>query len=198
MKRNLAVFVDLEHAGGKHHEASMLTLGTVVADLNSMEELDSFEFKFRYIEGTPWNPYAEKIHRISKSQARRFPDPKASCIGFLKRMVPYKNEDNSPIPFYYHGINNLDFKICMHNFDRQGLKSSFDKLFSSSNVHSTCTLFSLYRSLKGVVAEGNRLEDMAQAFNIDYNPHDAMDDSRACFLGFKKIASEIVLSNSCY
>ena len=198
MKRNLAVFADLEHAGGKHHEASILTLGTLVADLDTFKEVDSFELKFRYVEGTPWLKRAEEVHQIPIEVARTFPDPRISCIEFLKRMVPYKNEDNSPLPFYYHGTSNLDYNICKHTFEKYGLLPSFEKLFSPSNVHSTCSLFKLYRNIKGIVSEGNKLEHMAQVFGIDYKPHDAVEDTRACFMGFKKMASELSIPNSYY
>ena len=191
LRKNISpyyVFIDTEVTSSSLKHGEVISLGCVVAKGDTLEIVDQFTGYARPKTFDHWNWYAEKeVHHISKATAAKFPEARETAIKLLQFLKPFKNEDNSPVPFVYHGKNKFDYKMLELMFKNENLEKSFYKVFSQNYVLSTCEMFVFITQLFGMEVSDHKLNTMAQSLDIVLNHHEVVSDTLACYEGYKKM-----------
>ncbi len=188
-------FVDVEMSNTSQgckgqKEGQMLSMSAVIADGEGpdFEIVNRFTGYMRPAYFDNWSKHSAKyIHKISIEEAMTFPPCKKTLIAFLNFMLPYKNEDNSPIPFFFHGQYSLDYKLLRMVYRQLGLQGSIDKLFDVFHTISTYEMFVDYKENNNVKTANAQLSTMAEAFDIKLDHHEVESDTLACYEGFKSM-----------
>ena len=178
-------FVDVEVTTSSAKKGDVLSLGCIIAEGDNFKKVDSFLGYARPRTYDHWNSYAENIHKITRERSKTFPDARQTSIEFLKFLAPFKNADNSPIPFVFHGTHKFDLKMVQMMFAQNSLTNSIDKVFSPDLTISTCSMFEFFTQLFGVSTIDKKLSTMAKTFNIPLDHHEVMSDTNACYASYR-------------
>lgn len=188
------VFADGEYTTNSRQpgkEGEILSMSVIVANGKTLEIEDKFVGYIRPQYPDRWNEHAVSIHGFTKEAAADFPAGAYTLIEFLKFMIRFKNDDNSSIPFVFHGTNKLDYKMFEQCFTQYRLGSSFYKLFGAEHVISTSDMFKFFTSIFGIRTPDHKLNSMAKTFELTLNHHEVESDTMVCYQGFKAM-SEVI------
>lgn len=168
----MQIAIDIESTGFNPHKNDIIQLAAVEI-LDDLTIGRTFETKLRPVRPQYWTEGAEKIHKITKFEAMRFPERREGIMEFMKWLLPLK--PMFQLGFVYHGKNNFDYNFVKAAFVGEILHDSFFKAFSDEMVYSTCDL-----SAEWLKLENNKLNTVCKALKIDLNHHEALSDAIAC------------------
>lgn len=121
-----------------------------------------------------WTSKAEEIHGFSYGEAMAFPETRKTAIEILYFLLPFKQQDNSPLLFVSHDINSFDFRHLESFFAFENLKNSFDKVFNIKNKESTINM------ARNAGYSDNKLDIWADRIGFELDHHEAESDRKAC------------------
>lgn len=136
-----------------------------------------------------WTIGAQKAHGFTLETALTFPDPRKTAIQLLHFLKPFKTDENDPILFVSHDVNDFDFRFFKSFFVGQMLHESFEKVFSLDHKVSTVSMG------RKTGIKGNKLDVWAKRLKINLNHHEAKSDRDACFEIFKYILRNTGVQN---
>lgn len=176
--------IDIETTGVDYWRNEILTLSLGIYSDNQ-DEIASIELKFRPVRMKYWKDEAEAVHKISKEEAKNFPDANESWGQFFDFI---EENVSSPIPFVCHAL------WFGHYFDRAFLECQMfltdnhwllRKYFSKSI--STHTMCQTLRTHQVYNFEKLSLDVICKHFKIELNHHEAKSDRVACAKVYFKI-----------
>lgn len=178
-------FEDLETTGFSPKKNAIIQLSGIIAKPidGELQEVARFNEFCRPGKNDYWSEGAEEHHGIPYHKAIKFQEPRKMLIKFLHFLLPFKSEDNSPIKFVCHAKNKFDLKFTKELFIKEGLITSFDKVFNDDHYESTIDLAEKYKSVTGL--KNNKLDTLTSYFEINHNHHEGLSDALACFQIYK-------------
>jgi len=185
MNNPYIIACDIETDGFSHNKNNILELAGVIAvkKNNQYEIIDQFCQRCRPYDFKHWSVGAEKIHKITMSEAKAAQHPRKMLINFMKFLKPYKAENNDPILFIDHSKNRFDYKFIKHLFMKEELLQSFWRVFKEDHHKSTVDLIKKYQHILGL--PDAKLSTAADYFNIELDHHNALSDAIACIKLFQ-------------
>lgn len=186
--KNKFIFIaDLETTGFSPVTNDIIELACIVAKKINGEyvKINSFCDRCSPVNEKSWTFGAEKIHKIPRHVAFGYQEPRKMLIKLLHFLKMFKHHDNEPLLFVYHGKNKFDFKFLDQAFFKAGLKSSFEKVFNTDYIESTCEIARKYQSALGL--DNSKLNTLCDHFGIELDHHKALSDTNATFELYKKL-----------
>jgi DNA polymerase III epsilon subunit-like protein len=183
MSSNYKAFVDVETTGFDSEKNESIQLACILTDkkLVTMGEFNQYAAP---TDPNHWTLGAEKIHGISYQKACGFQKRRLMLFNFMFFLKPFVSD--KPIQFIYHAKNLFDFHFVESIFKKEGLRSSFDKVFHQKHTVSTIEMANKYKALTGL--SNAKLPTLTSYFNIPLNHHDAMSDTRACLEIYRQLS----------
>lgn len=182
MKNKFLFFVDLETTGFSWNYHDIIQLSGIITDyeLNELAVFDQFSRPQGFHR---WSQGAEDHHGIPFHRANKFQDQRKMLIKFMHFLKPYIIEGQT-IKFVCHAKNYFDYKFVKETFINQDLANSFNKAFSKDNYESTIDLAEKFKPATGL--SNNKLNTVADHFNIELDHHEALSDANACKSIYKR------------
>lgn len=182
------VFVDVETTGFDYLGASVISLACIVDDNGTTYEFNQ--------TGAPesekyWSTKAEKIHGISYEQAITFQSQLELHRNFLDFIAPFQTNIWHPIPFWYHGNGNFDYRMLLGQALKTDLLFEFRKYFQHTHVFSTLKL-----AKNNVQLNKYSLDAICKYYSIELTHHDALSDTKACYQIWSRLVPHQIQSFS--
>lgn len=167
------LFCDVETTGFNWLSHCLLTWSGIVTDEN-LNILAKKKINFRPHGIETWSDEAEEVHGISYYEAMAFPERRKSCIDVLHFLKPFKHEDNWPLTFIEHSLQNIDINFTIGTFVKENLEFSLYKVIKLPHHQSTIKM------ARKAGYKKNSLDEWAKRIGFNLEHHDSDSDAMAC------------------
>lgn len=178
------IYCDVETTGFDPIRNDVVSIALVVTD-----EALTIKGEFYETVKPDFNKFysdeAEKIHGFSKSQLKKFQEPRKLCINILNFLKPFKDENNFPRLFVSHSLRQFDYLFMEWLFRKQNLHFSMWKVLSQDKQRSTIKI------AREQGYKTNKLNIWAERLGFDLKHHDAVSDTRCCLEVDKYLMREL-------
>lgn len=174
--------IDLETTGLCPWRNDPLQIAAVIAN-DKFEQIGEFNEYIRPNNWEHWSEGAEKVHGITRDNAKIFP----SSIDIINRFIKYLYglESNGGYTFVCHA---LPFKSSIDLFDRNFVfswfwihdyRADYYRLFPEDKIMSTISRKRIDAHNKWSIKD-QKLSTWAKKLGIKFNHHSAIDDAKVC------------------
>ena len=188
------VSVDCESTG-VHKECDILTVALVAFDLNGI--LDELEVKILPPNGIfSVDPKALEVNKIDLAQHLLEADPLDKCQNKIKHFLQMHTTHLSPS---WDGVGDIQSYITRERLIPVGSQVHGDiawikdkifpawSVFVSHKIQETCCLAEFLKLRGELDVEKTGLESLAKHFGVEYTPHIALDEAKACAQVYLKL-----------
>ena len=170
-------FTNLDVIGG-----DLLTAYLIIADDNQI--LHEQELSSNHICDKYWSIEAQKVHKITKFEARKFNDAKSVCSTLIEL-----NDKFPCVEFWNHALDfsfydrkifmrshaHVDYAVLEWHFRKHGNVYDWFKIARPDQRRSTITI------AKELGFKKRSLDVLTKHYNIDLDHHDSKSDTKALF-----------------
>lgn len=183
---NYSFIADVETSGFCPIRNDVVSIGLIVVD-SQLKEVDHIYLKVRpeINKYTRADDVATHVHGFTLNEMAFFPERRESIVKLMNFLKPFKNEINTPRPFFYHATNAFDYLFLEWFFRKEDLQYSLWKIIDHRSSHSTVLL------ARSLGYEKNKLDQWALRMGEVFNHHNALEDAKMC----AKILLHILKSN---
>ena len=189
-------FVDLETTGFDYWRNEILTWSMSAVDYSSLEVLDEIELNFKPHNLNHWGHEAEKIHKITVSQALYFEDKLPSTTKALEFIEKHSQGAQILVCHAfdrYRNGNLFDANMIRWHMEKMGMRHRY---YRSIRFHESTSTYFLEAKKKGYYTPESilsmeseeksvSLKTLCNRYKIPLNHHDAKSDREACYQLYK-------------
>jgi len=170
------LFVDVETSGYDQSNMmdrtgngkfQMTSIGAIVANVNTLKELDTFYIEFKYMEQCTWDSGAERIHGLSREHLEEngvsYEDGFVQFVEFLCKHF----DPSYAITLGGHNVATFDRHFIIRFFEHNDAEIRL----SGHSVDSY--------TLGKVLLNANNSNELFEQVGIDRDTHNALEDARA-------------------
>lgn len=164
----------------------MVSVGLVVVNADTYEEVDELYVEIKPIDGFTWSPQAEKVHGLSQSYLKQnglTEEQAATAIGNL--IMKYWGPTSS-LCLLGHNVATFDLHFLRDMLYRHGLMFSFGSKHIDTN------------SIGHAVFSTHNSDDLFECIGVSREgTHDALDDAKAAVKVVRTVRalSKVMLGN---
>lgn len=170
------LFVDVETSGYDlnnmmdrtgNGKFQMVSLGAIVANANSLKEVDEFYIEFHHMPQCEWAPGAERIHGLSQEHlAEHGVSYEDGFVAFVEFLVKHVDPSRA-ITLGGHNVATFDRHFMIRFFEHNDAAIQL----SGHSVDSY--------TLGKVLLNANNSNELFEQVGVDRDTHNALEDARA-------------------
>lgn len=173
--------IDLETTGKDHWRNEILTIACILTDPN-FNELETFTASIKPEEST-WDEEAEKVHGISRKQAKAFDNNLDVLDRFCDVLGSYGEGRNwsfvcHALPFRSR-IDLFDYNFIFAWFWKKDKREDLYRFFPEELIYSTIHKKRNHATTQYQI-ENQKLSTWASKLDITFEHHTALDDAKVC------------------
>lgn len=180
---------DIEHSHPKVGEGDIIALSCMIGRTDTLELVDKLTTYGRPRNLDKWSDRGAEYHGFTKEACQEHQTQEDMAKEILNFLVPYKCENNTPLPFVMHASNFVDYTFIRSLFSSLGYEDSFLKIAVEDRDKTIRTNF-VFKEYLSNIGKNNlkpNLKVMAEEFGVELNHHEAESDTYACFYGLTQM-----------
>ena len=171
------IWVDCETTGLEAGVHALIQLAGLI-EIGG-EVVEEFNYRLKPIKGQMINPKALVVSGVTLDEIRAYRDSQDSYMEFLGLLEKYIDRFDKSDKFLWVGQNpRFDYGFVEALFNRY--ENPYLYSFVSYHLIDIASIAMALKDAKRIELKSLKLDSIAQAFDVQFEPHNALEDAKAC------------------
>ncbi|MCH7590238.1 3'-5' exonuclease [PVC group bacterium] len=180
------IWVDCETTGLEPGAHALIQLAGII-EIDG-EVVEEFDYQLRPLKGQMINPKALAVSGVTLEEITAYRDSHVSYVEFLGLLEKYIDRFDKSDKFLWIGQNpRFDYGFVEALFNRH--ENPYLYSFISYHLIDIASIAMALKDAKRIELKSLKLESIAETFDVQFEPHNALEDARACRKIYLKMLS---------